>query len=101
MARFIVANRLAGTASRTQAARDTLHANFFAAHDNIRGFANIVSPPEERDSSRRMMIVDADAVELNAKRAEFSPDVIIEPEMLRSWRPPFGIGHNAPVERFS
>src|SRR5262245_58232258 len=79
MARFIVANRLAGMAERQarRAALDRLEASL-GAHFDVRA-DNKPSEP----GGRRRIYLETDPAELESVLKEFPDDVIVEPQVLR------------------
>ena len=79
MARFIVSHRLAGKRDRavSQAALNDSVSSFEAFADVEKDTA----PDSEQE--RRVLHIEADAVEIQSRRAEFGQDVLIEQEVLR------------------
>lgn len=80
MARFVIANRRAGRF--TAEAKVSSRVGVAAALANV-PFDKILNDTDPPDPlARRVVVVEADPVELVARAAVVSPDVIIEPEIL-------------------
>src|SRR5262245_10060602 len=86
MARSIVSHRLAGTpsASEQDASRSPMEGTDerFSAFASVQASAKSKHRPES-ETTRRTLILDADPRDIEAKRKELPPDVMVEPEVLR------------------
>src|SRR5262245_10203769 len=80
--RFIVSHRLAG--KRTEGERDASFSAFNAAVPHLQKFAEILSETKPSARGRSLMFVNADPLEIEARRRDMHSDLIIEPEMLRT-----------------
>lgn len=80
MARYVVANRRAGkfTSDAKTASRHEVSVTL----GSLGGFAVVEDNDPADPLARRVTVIEGDAAEIQAKRAEFSADVIVEPEIL-------------------
>lgn len=82
MARFIMANRLANRGDEGRARSQEALRTFFAG--TLSKAASLVSAPDPpAEVARQVMIFDADAAEIEAKRATLPESVILEEEKPR------------------
>jgi subtilisin family serine protease len=82
MARFIVSHRLAGTQSQDE--RDASLSALNEAGKKIRAFANVLAQRQPIEQGRGVIFLEGDSRDVEAKRAEMPPEVIVEPEVPRT-----------------
>src|SRR5712672_3546634 len=80
MARFIVSHRLAG---KSQDERDVSLAALNDAGKQIGSFADVLAESQPQAQGRGVLFIEADSKDIEAKRANISPALIIEPEVPR------------------
>lgn len=79
MARFIVSHRLSGQANRRES-----RAKFDRLETSLRAFSDVkFDSKPENEGRRRILHLEGDPLELEAQRAEWGQDVLIEPERPR------------------
>jgi subtilisin family serine protease len=81
MARFLVSHRLTKAAGR--GARSS-QATFSSFARGVSSFAQIISHREAEENRRGLIVVRADARDVEAKRRGLPEDVLIEPEFARA-----------------
>lgn len=82
MARFIISHRLAGKVSAS--AQDASRAAVEKAAGGMRAFASVAGKVEPKgEATRKTLVVDCDPRDMEATRADFDADVMVEPEAPR------------------
>ena len=82
MARFIISHRLAGKVSAS--AQDASRAAVDKAAGGMRAFASVAGKVEPKgEATRKTLVVDCDPRDMEAKRADFDDDVMVEAEAPR------------------
>jgi subtilisin len=82
MGRYVIANRRSGKFHESEkrasrASLDTTFQSMLAANVQL-----VADTQPADDQKRRILIFEAEAAEIEAKKADFPPDVMIEPEIL-------------------
>jgi subtilisin family serine protease len=79
--RYVIANRRAGKSQPD--AQVASRASLMSALNLVKSSSKILADHDTEDpSTRRVVILEAEPGEIQAKRSLFAPDVIIEPEIL-------------------